>query len=260
MALELSPGKVVASIPEQHAFYIELLDPRSGDSILDAGCGRGATLSAGVQAFPSARWHGVEVRLEPLKRTQLRPGAGARLALGDLRWLPYGDITFDAVLCRDVLECVPQPREAVTEMVRILQPGGRLLLSHWDWYTQLFNVADIGLSRRFVDLFAETQQDWMESFDPAMGRKLKGLATSAGTLELLGAGVVTLIESEWSEGRFGHEQSLAMAELLARRGKVSEEESSHWLEIVRNAANDGSYLYSVNHYWVLARRPQNLTA
>jgi len=47
----------------------------------------------------------------------------------DITDIPVPDSTFDVILCTEVLEHVPEPFEAVKEMVRILKPGGRLLLT-----------------------------------------------------------------------------------------------------------------------------------
>jgi SAM-dependent methyltransferase len=43
--------------------------------------------------------------------------------------IPVPDSTFDAALCTEVLEHVPDPIAVVRELARILKPGGRLLLS-----------------------------------------------------------------------------------------------------------------------------------
>ncbi len=48
----------------------------------------------------------------------------------DARWLPFDDDTFDAVVCLEALEFTPDAREVVTELVRVLRPGGVLLVSN----------------------------------------------------------------------------------------------------------------------------------
>ena len=48
----------------------------------------------------------------------------------DARRLPFDDDTFDAVACLEALEFTPNPREVLAELVRVLRPGGVLLVSN----------------------------------------------------------------------------------------------------------------------------------
>lgn len=50
-------------------------------------------------------------------------------ASGDLGKLPFGDATFDAVVCVSVLEHMDKPDVVVAEFRRVLKPGGRLVLT-----------------------------------------------------------------------------------------------------------------------------------
>ncbi len=47
----------------------------------------------------------------------------------DLQWLPFRDNKFDAALCIQVLEHVPEPLGILKEISRVLKPGGKLYLS-----------------------------------------------------------------------------------------------------------------------------------
>ena len=55
-------------------------------------------------------------------------GRDADLRLGDAQDLHFPDESFDTVLCALGLCAIPDDRRAVTEMARVLRPGGRLLL------------------------------------------------------------------------------------------------------------------------------------
>ena len=55
-------------------------------------------------------------------------GSDADLQEGNAERLPYGDASFDTVVCALALCTIPDPATAIGEMKRVLVPGGRLLL------------------------------------------------------------------------------------------------------------------------------------
>ena len=59
----------------------------------------------------------------------VHPGARAVDHVGPAHDLPVPDATYDAVLCTQVLEHVPNPAEVIGELYRVLRPGGRLYLT-----------------------------------------------------------------------------------------------------------------------------------
>jgi ubiquinone/menaquinone biosynthesis C-methylase UbiE len=57
-----------------------------------------------------------------------RLGRQVTLRQGSAHELPFAEATFDTVLCTFGLCAIPDPAAAVGEMVRVLRPGGRLIL------------------------------------------------------------------------------------------------------------------------------------
>jgi SAM-dependent methyltransferase len=93
---------------------------------LDAGCGTGfqtaILLELGYETL------GVDLSLGLLGAARRRC-AGARLVQGDLAALPWRDETVDLVVsCGSTLSFVEDPGRAVSEVGRVLRPGGRLLI------------------------------------------------------------------------------------------------------------------------------------
>lgn len=92
--------------------------------ILDVGCGRGVLLSA--LADRGHEVHGMDVSATAVAGAD--PRARIKVA-GCLTECDYPDDAFDQVILWHVLEHLPNPREVLTEIRRILKPGGQLIVA-----------------------------------------------------------------------------------------------------------------------------------
>jgi ubiquinone/menaquinone biosynthesis C-methylase UbiE len=97
-----------------------------GARVLDAGCGTGWWLRA-LADCGAADLHGIDVDAGRVAAARAAvPGADVRV--GDVRALPYGDGRFDAVFLLTVLSSLPATSAAMREALRVLAPGGRLVI------------------------------------------------------------------------------------------------------------------------------------
>ncbi len=100
--------------------------------ILDAGCGTGGTLS---HLQGAGELWGCDLSSEALRLCRTR-GFG-NLSESPVESLDFPDQHFDVVISCDVIEHVPEDRRAMEEMVRVLRPGGILVLTvpahRWLW-------------------------------------------------------------------------------------------------------------------------------
>ena len=94
--------------------------------MLDAGAGTGALSRELAAALPTV--HPVLVDLSPAMLARAEDLRDLR-AVASLDALPFHDGQFDVVLCAWVIETVDDPRAVVTELLRVLRPGGLLLYS-----------------------------------------------------------------------------------------------------------------------------------
>jgi SAM-dependent methyltransferase len=59
--------------------------------------------------------------------------AKAEAVKGDALELPYADASFDCVIASEILEHVPEDDRAISELVRVLKPGGSLAITVPRW-------------------------------------------------------------------------------------------------------------------------------
>lgn len=111
-------------------FRKRIFDLKGVKNLLDIGSGAGQILRHVVRyADPDTRITGIDLSLEMLRRARRRiPDDRVNLMVADLAKLPFADATFDCVTCGYVLEYMPEASWGLSEMARVMAPGGRLLL------------------------------------------------------------------------------------------------------------------------------------
>ena len=96
---------------------------RAGGRILEDGCGVGQYLTR--LAAGARQAVGLEIEFE---RGLEALGKAGQVVCGVGERLPFANGYFDLVLSHEVIEHVQDDRQALAEMVRVLRPGGRLVL------------------------------------------------------------------------------------------------------------------------------------
>jgi SAM-dependent methyltransferase len=98
-------------------------------AVLDVGCGTGEITYRLAQLFPRASFTGVDLEESHLQRARNRCAEFAsRTAFrnGDAMALPFDDASFDLVVCRHLIQAVPDAARVLAEIHRVLRPGGRI--------------------------------------------------------------------------------------------------------------------------------------
>ena len=136
------------SIPENYDRYLGplIFEPYARDLVRRlpaSGLGRVLELACGTGIVT----HQLRERLDEntalvatdlsegmLKFAQAKPQSSKKIEwkVADANALPFGDETFDAVVCQFGFMFFPDKDKAVSEIFRVLKPGGRLLFSVWD--------------------------------------------------------------------------------------------------------------------------------
>lgn len=118
---------------QELAAMLRALAPQPGERLLDAACSAGLYARTLKAQAPEAEVHALDLSL-PFLRQAARYARAEQLALtlveADVSRLPYRAAVFDAVACGGSLnEFVALPK-ALSELARVLKPGGRLWLMY----------------------------------------------------------------------------------------------------------------------------------
>jgi SAM-dependent methyltransferase len=130
----------------------ENLGVRQGDRLLDLGSGggrhafeamrRGAVVTA-VDA-DAAQTKDVAAMMAAIRAAEpevSRAGGAGAAIVGDARRLPFPPAAFDRIIAAEVLEHIPEDRQVVAELARVLRPGGTIAITVPRWWPELVTWA-----------------------------------------------------------------------------------------------------------------------
>ncbi|MFQ5921689.1 MAG: class I SAM-dependent methyltransferase [Anaerolineales bacterium] len=115
--------------------------------MLDIGCATGIWLDRLKSEF-GIKGDGIDVSTGSLRKAAVDSLHPTTYICGDASSLPIADGLYDFVLCLDVLEHISGQQTALSEIARVLKPGGRVMLwtlnrkqDHtWNWWLSRFGI------------------------------------------------------------------------------------------------------------------------
>lgn len=106
---------------EKNTFNSLINTVKAGDRVLDVGVGTGRLL----KHLDNVEKYGIDISLNYLQRLI---GSDIEVCMGSVESLPYTDSFFDVIVATDVLEHVIELSTAISEIERVLKPGGCFIL------------------------------------------------------------------------------------------------------------------------------------
>jgi len=204
-----------------------------GYKVLDVGCGAGDDVRRMAAIVgPFGRAVGLDSSETMIAQARER-SAGLDLpvefVLGSAYELPFSDDSFDACRCERVLQHLDEPLAAIGEMLRVVRPGGRVLLLDPDFGTGVLDTSHPELHERVRAL----GQNWrrMQPGSGWRGRQLWALAHQAGLEDVEVEGIVLTITAFAPANAMAGIDSRTAAAVEA--GVISQEEADAYLDDLR---------------------------
>jgi ubiquinone/menaquinone biosynthesis C-methylase UbiE len=162
-------GEIVARVMSYETIRanriaLEQLKVGAGESVLEVGCGHGRTLAAIERKHRAGLVAGIDpsavmVALASRRLRRAIAQGRADIQLAESSQIPYEDTSFDVALAVHVLYFWPNPMQDLREILRVLRPGGRLLLG----YRPDDAAARAELPSAIYALYSTAEMEWLLS-------------------------------------------------------------------------------------------------
>ena len=127
-------GRMTPWFTRGQAKILEAFGLEEDDRLLDIGCGTGWAVIRAAQTVPSGGACGIDLSPGMISRaTDLADGlSNVEFRVADAESVPYPDESFNAVMCTNSFHHYANPARALSEMRRVLKPGGQLIIGDSD--------------------------------------------------------------------------------------------------------------------------------
>jgi len=241
---------VTPDVVAQRQQIIEILHPQVGERLLDVGSGPGFLASAvGEAVGASGEVCGVDIS-EPLLAIAAAHCAGqpwVNFRRGDATKLPFPENHFDAAVVTQVLEYVGDVPAALSELHRVLRPGGRVLVLDTDWDSIVWHTTNRERMNRVLAAWDE------HLIDPYLPRTLALKLREAG-FRVEAPQVVPLLNPVFDPETYSNRMIDIIAPFVSGRRGIVPEEAQAWAQELRELGERGSYFFSLNRYLFSGRK------
>ena len=242
--------------PRFETMMREYLDAMAIDSaryVLDLGCGTGVVARA-IARRPSFAGRVMGVDRSPhlvavASRLASEGGIVGKVAFrtGDSHTLALRDNEFQAVVAHTLFSHLEDPRSVLTEIVRVLEPGGKVGIFDGDYASMTFATDD-------PDAAKATDEKIVNAIvtNPRVMRQMPQLLQEAG-LRLTAA--FSYIVADIGRADFWETSVKSLIRLLPKAGAMTEYQAEAWGAAMLARSEQGTFFGASNYYGFVATKP-----
>lgn len=238
------------SAEELRQVVTDQLDLQAGEAVLSVGCGPGFELVALAEAVGErGHVHGIDIDEETLASAEDRCGDLPQVTLerGDATDLPVADESYDVAVAKQVYQFVDDIDAAVSELHRVLCPGGRAAVVAGDVDTQVIHSSDRTRTKRASEAVRDARPT------PHLGSRLTSYLDDAGlTVEHIEPKPTlhTEINERVAQG------IEARREILEADESFDQSEIEAWEQDLRDLDEAGETFVYESQFVYIARKPE----
>lgn len=231
-------------IVRQRIQTLEALALRAGEHVLDAGCGTGLLVQGMSSTIGSqGRIVGVDFSNDMLEVAKNRCSEldNIELKQGSVTELNFADNSFDAASCTQTLLYVDDIETALSELHRVLKPGGRVAILETDWRGVVLSSPDDIMTRKILDAWDATVSS------PNLPVKLTPLLKKLN-FAAIKTTAIPILNTSYSDVNFSSSMLENFSECAVKIKSITENEAESWMTQILALSKEDAYFFCVNRF------------